>query len=129
MFNHESTVESRVQRYGIAGGNELDPGIFDLDHLVEKPAPEHAPRLLDANHQALPFHAFAARYLFTPRVFDCLAATQPGHADEIQLTDAMESLRKESRMLGITWPGKRLDIGSPAGLLAAASLDGWNSEF
>jgi len=27
-------------------------------------------------------------------------------------------------MLGVTWPGKRLDIGSPAGLVEAARVMG-----
>jgi UTP--glucose-1-phosphate uridylyltransferase len=118
----EPTPEARVQRYGIAGGTELSSGVFELDCLVEKPAPERAPRLVAADGGVLPFHAFAARYLFTPQIFDALVETQAGYAGEIQLTDAMESLRQASRLLGITWSGKRLDIGSPAGLYAAASV-------
>lgn len=116
----EPCPEERVSRYGVAGGRALEPGIFDLDRLVEKPAPEAAPRLISCEGTPLPFHAFAARYLFTPAIFDCLEKTQAGFAGEIQLTDAMEQLRRTAGMLGVTWPGKRLDIGSPAGLLDAA---------
>jgi UTP--glucose-1-phosphate uridylyltransferase len=116
----EPCAEERVSRYGVAGGRGIGPGIFELDELVEKPAPERAPRLTSADGCRLPFHAFAARYLFNPEIFDCLEKTAAGFAGEIQLTDAMEQLRRRTGMLGVTWPGKRLDIGSPAGLLEAA---------
>ena len=116
----EPCPEERVSRYGVAGGRELEPGLFDLKHLVEKPSPEAAPRLTSREGSPLPFHAFAARYLFTPEIFDCLENTEAGFAGEIQLTDAMEQLRRTTGMLGVTWPGKRLDIGSPAGLIEAA---------
>ena len=116
----EPCAEERVSRYGVAGGREVGPGIFELDELVEKPAPDRAPRLTSRDGSRLPFHAFAARYLFTPEIFDCLEKTTTGHAGEIQLTDAMEHLRRTTGMLGVTWPGKRLDIGSPSGLIEAA---------
>jgi len=116
----EPCAEERVSRYGVAGGREIGSGLFDLDELVEKPAPELAPRLTSRDGSRLPFHAFAARYLFTPDIFDCLEKTKSGYAGEIQLTDAMEQLRQTTGMLGVTWPGQRLDIGSPAGLIEAA---------
>lgn len=116
----EPCAEERVSRYGVAGGRETEPGIFELDELVEKPAPDRAPRLTSRDGSRLPFHAFAARYLFTPDIFNCLEKTTAGFAGEIQLTDAMEQLRQKSGMLGVTWPGKRLDIGSPSGLIEAA---------
>ena len=116
----EPCAEERVSRYGVAGGRGIGPGLFDLDGLVEKPAPDRAPRLTSPDGSLLPFHAFAARYLFTPEIFDCLKKTTAGLAGEIQLTDAMEQRRRSTGMLGVTWPGKRLDIGSPAGLIEAA---------
>ena len=120
----EPCPEERVSRYGVAGGRETESGIFELDALVEKPAPDRAPRLKSRDGSRLPFHAFAARYLFTPEIFDCLEKTAAGFGGEIQLTDAMEQLRRKTGMLGVTWPGKRLDIGSPAGLIEAAQALG-----
>ena len=118
----EPCPADRVSRYGIAGGVELRPGVFALDRLVEKPKPEEAPRLLDAAGAPLPPHAFAARYLFRRDIFDFLDATAPGFGGEIQLTDAMQRYREQHGLLGVCWPGRRLDIGNPAGLLAAAQL-------
>lgn len=120
----ESCSEERVSRYGVAGGREVEPGVFDLRELVEKPAPDLAPRLLSISGSPLPFHAFAARYLFTPEIFHCLEHTASGLSGEVQLTDAMQLLLKKSGILGVKWPGRRLDIGSPAGLLEAAQALG-----
>ena len=121
----EPCAQERVSRYGIAGGCEVEPGIYQLDRLIEKPAHDIAPRLTSREGTPLPFHAFAARYVLTPDIFDCLDKTHAGFGGEIQLTDAMEQLRVESGMLGVTWPGKRLDIGSPAGLIEAAQAMGF----
>ncbi len=112
--------EDRVSRYGVAGGNEIRSGVFELETVVEKPAPADAPRLKSRAGTALPFHAFAARYLFTPEIFGFLESAKAGVGGEIQLTDAMERLRAASGMLGVTWSGKRLDIGNPTGLVKAA---------
>ncbi len=123
----EPCPAERVSRYGVAGGNQIGPDLFSLSGLVEKPKPEKAPRLTDSAGANLPFHAFAARYLFTPEIFDCLDATAAGYGGEIQVTDAMEKLRSQRGFLGVGWPGKRLDIGNPAGLLEAAQLIGGES--
>jgi len=117
----EACPADRVSRYGVAGGRQIMPDLFDLDRLMEKPTAAAAPRLQSSDGKELPFHAFAARYLFTPEIFDFLETTDAGVAGEIQLTDAMESLRAKSGMLGVRWPGRRLDIGSPEGLWEATA--------
>jgi UTP--glucose-1-phosphate uridylyltransferase len=120
----EPCPAEKVSRYGVAGGRQLEPDVFALSQLVEKPQPAAAPRLLDAAGATLPYHAFAARYLFTPEIFDCLDTTAAGYGGEVQVTDAMEQLRARRGFLGVRWPGRRLDIGHPAGLLEAARLMG-----
>lgn len=118
----EPCPEDRVSRYGIAGGRAVEPGTFELSCIVEKPAPADAPRLTDTSGNQLPFHAFAARYLFPEKIFDFLASAKPGRNGEIQLTDAMDGLRAEAGLLGVTWGGRRLDIGNPRGLIEAAAV-------
>jgi len=120
----EPCPAEKVSRYGVAGGRQLEPDVFALSQLVEKPQPEVAPRLLDAAGATLPYHAFAARYLFTPEIFAWLDTTAAGYGGEVQLTDAMDQLRARRGFLGVRWPGRRLDIGHPAGLLEAARLMG-----
>jgi UTP--glucose-1-phosphate uridylyltransferase len=118
----EPCAAEKVSRYGVAGGRQLEPGVFALSQLVEKPHPEQAPRLMDGAGNLLPHHAFAARYLLTPEIFGLLDATGAGYGGEVQVTDAMEQLRAARGFLGVRWPGRRLDIGNPAGLLEAARL-------
>ncbi|MGC1480844.1 MAG: sugar phosphate nucleotidyltransferase [Chthoniobacterales bacterium] len=117
----EPCPTERVSRYGIAGGRQLprDADTFELSELIEKPPADSAPVLHDPEGRPLPPHAFAARYLFANSILDDLDTTPPGFNGEIQLTDAMRSLLDRDGLLGITWPGERLDIGNPAGLLEA----------
>jgi UTP--glucose-1-phosphate uridylyltransferase len=117
----EPCPAERVSRYGIAGGREERPGVFRLGELSEKPSENRAPRLFSADGAPLPYHAFAARYLLATPIFDILDATPPGRNGEVQLTDAMETLRAAEGLLGVAWEGLRLDIGNPAGLHEAAA--------
>ena len=112
----------RVSRYGIAGGNADEAGVFRLHTMEEKPAPENAPRLLRADGSALAHHAFAARYVFTPEIFQALDGCPAGRNGEIQLTDAMRKVMQKEGFFGVPFSGKRLDIGNPKGLIEAAGV-------
>ncbi|MDX6767038.1 MAG: sugar phosphate nucleotidyltransferase [Candidatus Methylacidiphilales bacterium] len=118
----ESCHPDRVGRYGIAGGREESPGRYFIDSMVEKPGPDSVPRMLASDGTGLPAQAFAARYLFTPAIFPALAECRPGKNGEVQLTDAMESLRKREGFHGVRMEGRRLDIGNPRGLMEAFPL-------
>jgi UTP--glucose-1-phosphate uridylyltransferase len=103
----EEVPLERVSKYGIADGREVEPGVFKIDRMVEKPSPESAPSRL----------AFAARYVFTPEIFDALARTGRGKNNEVQLTDAMQKLLDTGSMYGWRVQGRRFDIGSKTGFL------------
>lgn len=111
----------RVSRYGIAGGSVDATGLFGLDDMQEKPTPEAAPRLRQADGTVLPHHAFAARYVFTPSIFAALEHCPPGRNGEIQLTDAMRTVMQKEGFHGVPLGGQRLDIGNPKGLIEASS--------
>jgi len=101
----EEVQAEDVVHYGIAKPRGRIAPVFELDDLVEKPSVAEAPSNM----------AVAARYVFSPRIFDCLARTQPGKGDEIQLTDAIRMLIQEGgRVLGVRLPAgeKRFDIGN-----------------
>ena len=94
-----------VVGYGIAATSSPEADCFELEDLIEKPTVEEAPSSL----------AVAARYVFTPDIFDCLAQTGPGINGNIQLTDAIRILiRSGHRVLGmhLTPQETRYDIGS-----------------
>lgn len=98
----EEVDPDKVERYGIVGGREIDPGLYLLNQLIEKPSKEEAPSNL----------AIAGRYVFTPEIFDYLESAVPGKNDEIQLTDAMSRMLKDRAMYGLRFDGERFDIGN-----------------
>jgi UTP--glucose-1-phosphate uridylyltransferase len=101
----EQVPAEKVERYGIVGGSEVAPGVLKLDTIVEKPSLAEAPSRF----------AVAARYVFTPAIFDCIDATTPGKGGEIQLTDAIRLLIARGRepVHGVVLTSRRHDIGSP----------------
>jgi UTP--glucose-1-phosphate uridylyltransferase len=98
----EEVPEDKVERYGIVGGRSMDDGLYLIETLVEKPRRAEAPSNL----------AIAARYVFNPKIFDYIARTPPGKNGEIQLTDAMRLMLKDSAMYGLVLEGRRHDIGN-----------------
>lgn len=94
---HEDT-----SKYGIiAPEAERKEGLYNVERFVEKPAPEEAPSDL----------AIIGRYLLTPEIFDILEKQQPGAGDEIQLTDAIDTLNKTQRVFAHEFKGTRHDVG------------------
>lgn len=97
----ETVPADKVKKYGIIGGRSEDGRLYQVETLVEKPAPEEAPSRL----------AIASRYIFTPDIFAALARTPRGKGNEIQLTDAMKLLLAERPMYALAIDGRRFDIG------------------
>jgi len=96
-------------RYGIIRpipiGNDLD----EVAGIVEKPSPQDAPSNT----------AVVGRYVLAASIFEHLEKTKPGAGGEIQLTDAIESLLQEERVVAYRFKGIRYDCGSKFGYLAA----------
>jgi UTP--glucose-1-phosphate uridylyltransferase len=101
----EEVPLEKVDRYGIVGVGEIAAasGAMRITSLVEKPSRDLAPSRF----------AIAARYLLTPRIFDCLDETRPGKGGEIQLTDALKILLSREPIHGVILRGRRFDIGNP----------------
>ena len=98
-----------THRYGIVEGVSRGEDLTLLQGIVEKPKPEDAKSNL----------AVVGRYIFTAKIFEMLEKVQPGAGNEIQLTDAIEMLRKEESVLGYRFKGRRYDCGSKLGYLQA----------
>jgi len=101
----EEVPREEVVHYGIARPRSGAGQVFVLDDLVEKPSIAEAPSNL----------AVAARYVFSPTIFDCLERTAPGKGGEIQLTDAIRMLIQQGgKVLGVRLDPaqRRFDIGN-----------------
>ncbi|WP_319759603.1 UTP--glucose-1-phosphate uridylyltransferase GalU [Maridesulfovibrio sp.] len=93
--------ENKVNRYGIIQGEEFAPGMYRVRSLVEKPAIGEAPSRL----------AIVGRYVLLPEIFDHLENLEPGVGGEIQLTDALQGLAKDNKLLAVKLRGQRFDAG------------------
>ncbi len=99
----------KVDRYGILQAEEFAPGMYRVRGMVEKPRPEDAPSRL----------AMIGRYVLTPEIFEHLENLAPGKGGEIQLTDALQLLARENRLLAVKLKGKRFDTGDWVDYLSA----------
>jgi UTP--glucose-1-phosphate uridylyltransferase len=102
--------EEETGRYGVVKARPLDePGVFEVEDMVEKPGPGEAPSNL----------AIIGRYILTPAVFPALEETGRGSGGEIQLTDGLRRLLGGERVLACKFRGRRLDAGDKLGFLQA----------
>ena len=98
-----------ISRFGVIDANEVEPGVFKINDMIEKPAYADAPSDL----------AIIGRYIFTPDIFDAIDRTTPGAGGEIQITDAMRILLKERPFYAVKLEGVRHDAGDKLGFLIA----------
>jgi len=111
---HASTIavmeipHKDTSKYGIINpGEQVNPGLYNVKNFVEKPEPDQAPSDL----------AIIGRYLLTPEIFDVLENQKPGAGNEIQLTDAIDTLNQTQRVFAREFKGKRYDVGDKFGFM------------
>ncbi|MBI2204630.1 MAG: UTP--glucose-1-phosphate uridylyltransferase GalU [Candidatus Rokubacteria bacterium] len=105
----ERVPRERIHQYGVIAGRHLERNVWQIEDLVEKPRAEDAPSDL----------AIIGRYVLTSDIFDILAETRPDRRGEIQLTDALRTLRRSRPMYAVEFEGKRFDTGDKLGFLKA----------
>ena len=110
--------EDKVSKYGIIDGDEISPGVYRVNNLVEKPDRDKAPSRL----------AIVGRYVLKPEIFSFLEKVTPGHGGEIQLTDALQGMAKSQGMLAVRMAGMRFDAGDWAEYLTANIYFGLQEE-
>lgn len=98
-----------ISRFGAIRAEEVEPNVFYIYDMVEKPRYEEAPSNL----------AIIGRYILTPDIFEELEKTPIGAGGEIQLTDAMRALLRKRPFYGYRFEGKRYDAGDKLGFLIA----------
>ncbi|MBM7529503.1 MULTISPECIES: UTP--glucose-1-phosphate uridylyltransferase GalU [Brevibacterium] len=124
-----------VGLYGCAAVEEVDiDGAVRITGLVEKPDPSEAPSNL----------AIIGRYVLAPEIFPVLRNTPPGRGNEIQLTDALQTLAADpdsNGVYGVVFSGDRYDTGDKISYLKAVitlagrrddlgdELNGWLREY
>lgn len=105
----EEVPREHTNRYGIVDATPVSERAALIRHMVEKPKPEDAPSNL----------AVVGRYVLPGKIFQLLENTKPGAGGEIQLTDAIDALLRQERVLAYRFEGERFDCGNKLGLVQA----------
>lgn len=103
----EEVPLERVSKYGVLAGRPVGDKVWEVEDLVEKPAPEEAPSRM----------VIASRYVLTPDVFDALRQVRPGKGGEIQLTDALRMLARAKPIHARIVDAVRHDVGNHLGFI------------
>jgi UTP--glucose-1-phosphate uridylyltransferase len=99
----------RTHLYGIMAGRRVRDRLYQIDELIEKPAPGTAPTNL----------SLLGRYVLPPEIFDILEATPHGKGGEIQLTDGLQTLARRQALYGLETTGDLYDAGDRLGFIEA----------
>jgi UTP--glucose-1-phosphate uridylyltransferase len=107
------TNDNDYKRFGIAGGKEVEPGLLDVDVLIEKPGKENAPSDLGN----------VSSTLFTPDVFNYLDQVSRNlkEGDELYYNDALKLMISDGKkvMAKEIPDAKHYDTGNKVGYLKA----------
>lgn len=98
-----------ISRFGVIDAEEVEPNVYRIRDMVEKPRYSEAPSDL----------AIIGRYIFKPEIFAAIRETRPGAGGEIQITDAMRILMREMPFYAVKLQGRRHDAGDKLGFLIA----------
>jgi len=97
----EKVPRSMIPNYGMVKVSPVEPRVWRIRDMVEKPSPEKSPSDL----------GITGTYILTPDIFDHLERIRPGQNGEIQLTDALRLLARKRKTLAFEFRGRRFDIG------------------
>jgi len=123
----QKVARDQISKYSSIDGSELEKDVYRVNDMNEKPAPG----------QEFSEFAILGRYILTSEIFDILENTPPGHGGEIQLTDGLRTLCKQSPMVAVDFKARRYDTGNMTGFLEAtidfalrdSAVGPWLKEF
>jgi UTP--glucose-1-phosphate uridylyltransferase len=101
--------EADVGSYGIVESDAVEGRTGRITRIVEKPKPGTTNSTLSV----------VGRYILTPRILHHLRTMPAGAGGEIQLTDGIERLLGDEKVLAYRFEGRRYDCGTKLGYLEA----------
>ena len=120
---------AEVSRYGILHGvwEDNDHTILNVNAMCEKPKASYAEEFLGVRNKKgdKEYYSVFGQYILTPEVFSQLhedimqKEVEGDHVTEIELTTALEAVRKRSGMVGVRLRGRMYDMGNPPSLAKA----------
>ena len=131
MVSIHSVPIKDVSHYGILHGvwEDKDRTILNVNAMVEKPKASYAEEYLGVRNAQgeKEYYSVFGQYILTPEVFAQLyadiqqAEAEGDYTREIELTSALEAVRKKSGMMGVRLKGKMFDMGNPNALVRAVA--------
>jgi UTP-glucose-1-phosphate uridylyltransferase/mevalonate kinase len=121
-----------VSHFGIMSGvwEDKDCNLLSVSMLSEKPKASYAEEFLGVRsiNGEKEYCSVFGQYILTPEVFlqleeDIRKADETGDTlHEIELTSALDAVRKQTGMMGIRLKGERFDMGNPAAMIETVRL-------
>ena len=97
-----------VSKYGNIGVDQEEDGIITIDRILEKPSV----------NEALSNYAIIGRYVLSGEVMGKLKKLTPRN-NELYLTDVLDELAENKKLLATCFEGKRYDVGDKFGYIKA----------
>lgn len=99
-----------ITKYSSLKVEHIRDNYFKCTDMIEKPTPD----------KIMSLYSILGRCVLTPDIFDIIDNTPPGAGGEIQLTDAMCTMARQSGMIAVDFTGTRYDMGNKLGIMQAS---------
>ena len=101
--------DEQILSYSSLKVEKIEDKIYQVFDMIEKPTRD----------KVLSNFSILGRCVLDKNIFDLLENLPAGRNSEIQLTDAMAVIARESGMIGVNYDGTRYDIGNKLEILKA----------
>ncbi len=105
----KEVLPEQIVKYSSMKLSPLEGSCYSVTDMIEKPAPG----------EEFSLFSILGRCVLEPEIFDILKKTPKGAGGELQLTDAMKTVARESGMIGVDFDGDRYDMGNKFGIIKA----------
>ena len=117
---------TEIENYGVISGDLIDGtnDTYKVTNMIEKPNPndliDFVEDRVDLN-KVPTFMGIIGRYILTPDIFNILRNIKSDNGSEIQITDALQVLAKQGKVIAYKFNGNRFDCGSVSGYVKATN--------
>ena len=122
----EEIPSTEIENYGVISGDLIDGtnDTYKVTNMIEKPNPhdliDFVEDRVDLN-KVPTFMGIIGRYILTPDIFNILRNIKSDNGSEIQITDALQVLAKQGKVMAYKFNGNRFDCGSVSGYVKATN--------
>ena len=117
---------TQIEEYGVISGDLIDGtnNTYRVTNMIEKPNSDDLINFIgdgvDLN-KVPTFMGIIGRYILTPDIFNILRNIKSDNGSEIQITDALQVLAKQGKVIAYKFNGNRFDCGSVSGYVKATN--------